>query len=219
MQCCTSSVCADNADRLAGRRQLLTRPSRQKPVQRPPSPRHWVPQVGAYAFTTLRPQLGVLRFPDGGALTMADVPGERAVQHRLRAARRRQKRPCRHFGCVARAVAAATRPSAPPLPPSSRPRSNPFTTTTGLVEGAHEGRGRGATFLGQIRKARALAVVVDLAGGAPGALVAPTPAAQLRVLRVRGGPGDAGAAACGGCNAGRRQAAGASLCARRSPRH
>jgi GTP-binding protein len=34
-------------------------------------------QVGAYAFTTLRPQLGVLRFPDGAALTMADVPGER----------------------------------------------------------------------------------------------------------------------------------------------
>lgn len=34
-------------------------------------------QVGSYAFTTLRPQLGVLRFPDGDALTMADVPGVR----------------------------------------------------------------------------------------------------------------------------------------------
>lgn len=35
-------------------------------------------QVGSYAFTTLRPQLGVLRYPDGASLTMADAPGDAA---------------------------------------------------------------------------------------------------------------------------------------------
>ncbi|KAI8469836.1 MAG: P-loop containing nucleoside triphosphate hydrolase protein [Monoraphidium minutum] len=83
-------------------------------------------QVGSYAFTTLRPQLGVLRFPDGGALTLADAPG--------------------------------------------------------LVEGAHAGRGRGAAFLAPLRKARVLALVIDLSGGSEGALVAAAPEEQLATL-------------------------------------
>lgn len=33
------------------------------------------PQVGDYAFTTLRPQLGTIRYADGARLTLADVPG------------------------------------------------------------------------------------------------------------------------------------------------
>lgn len=54
------------------------------------------------------------------------------------------------------------------------------------MEGAHEGRGRGTAFLAPLRKARVLALVVDLSGGREGALVAARPARQLEVLRVRG---------------------------------
>lgn len=32
-------------------------------------------QVGAYPFTTLRPQLGVLPHPDGAHIVLADIPG------------------------------------------------------------------------------------------------------------------------------------------------
>ena len=32
-------------------------------------------QIGAFPFTTLRPQLGTLGFEDGHSLTVADVPG------------------------------------------------------------------------------------------------------------------------------------------------
>lgn len=37
------------------------------------TPAPW--QVGSYAFTTLRPQLGTLQYADGLALVAADVPG------------------------------------------------------------------------------------------------------------------------------------------------
>jgi ribosome-binding ATPase YchF (GTP1/OBG family) len=56
--------------------------------------------------------------------------------------------------------------------------------TAGLVEGAHDGRGRGADFLTHLSKARCLALVVDLTGGREGALVGAPPAAQLEVLTV-----------------------------------
>lgn len=34
-----------------------------------------LPQVASYPFTTLRPQLGTVVYSDGGALTVADIPG------------------------------------------------------------------------------------------------------------------------------------------------
>ena len=34
-----------------------------------------VDQIGAFPFTTLRPQLGTLSFGDGHSLTVADIPG------------------------------------------------------------------------------------------------------------------------------------------------
>jgi GTPase involved in cell partitioning and DNA repair len=37
--------------------------------------RHAAAQVGVYAFTTVRPQLGVLLYEDGASLAVADIPG------------------------------------------------------------------------------------------------------------------------------------------------
>jgi GTP-binding protein len=79
------------------------------------------PKIADYPFTTLEPNLGVVKLDDGDEIVVADVPG--------------------------------------------------------LIGGASEGRGLGHRFLRHVERARALAILVDLAETAPHA-----PAEQERVL-------------------------------------
>jgi hypothetical protein len=141
-------------------------------------------KVASYAFTTLRPQLGVLRFSDGGALTVADVPGAARREAGTCGMQRQQSAGSTPHASLANsghAGSAAARPAAPCDTPTP---ALPPLPRSGLVEGAHAGRGRGSAFLAHLAKARCLAMVVDLSGGTEGGLVAARPAAQVNVLQV-----------------------------------
>jgi GTP-binding protein len=83
------------------------------------------PKIADYPFTTLEPNLGVVRLDDSFEYVVADIPG--------------------------------------------------------LIEGASEGRGLGHRFLRHIERARALVLLIDLAGGDEG-MTAAGPAEQARIL-------------------------------------
>eukprot|EP00798_Chlamydomonas_sp_ICE-L_P003786 gene3786-13854_t len=120
-----------------------------------------VPNGGSHPSTTLMPQLGTVLFPDGATLTSADVPG-----------------------LIPGVGSYAFTTLMPQLGTVLFPDGATLTTADvpGLIQGASTGLGRGNAFLRHVERSRCLALIVDLSGGQPGALVGLSPAAQLQVL-------------------------------------
>ena len=112
-------------------------------------------QVGSYAFTTLRPQLGALlpSVPDDP--TDPDLPQPQPTGDQGPAPTAANE-PNRVL--AAAAAAGAQRDS------GLTGHQLVLADLPGLVPGAHEGRGRGTDFLKHLQKVRCIVLVVDMTG-------------------------------------------------------
>ncbi|KAF6260965.1 hypothetical protein COO60DRAFT_1637178 [Scenedesmus sp. NREL 46B-D3] len=140
-------------------------------------------QVGSYAFTTLRPQLGTITDDaapdsstdasnhDGGSVDTTHATTSAAPAAQLdpmaaaEAAAAAAGGSARH-GLDAPSPSAAPDAAAGGAATGDNPRRLVVADLPGLVPGAHIGKGRGTAFLAHLQRARCLALVLDMTGGA-----------------------------------------------------
>lgn len=129
-------------------------------------------QVGSYAFTTLRPQLGALlpAVPDTGGPAAVGEQQHMEVLHAAAAPPPLQSADRRPSNSSSGSSTALTAAAAAAVEDDSGLTGHKLLLADlpGLVPGAHLGKGRGIDFLKHLHKARCIALVVDVTGRAAG---------------------------------------------------
>lgn len=126
------------------------------------------PQVGSYAFTTLRPQLGALlsALPDEGDVAAVEHSGAAPPEHSDPAGSSSVGNGSSSGSSSNKALAVAAAAAAGDADAGLTGHKLVLADLPGLVPGAHTGKGRGIDFLKHLHKARCIALVVDMTGAA-----------------------------------------------------